>query len=95
MSAPDMAAYLLSRIAEDEQAARAACDHLPSASRSRARRELAECEAKCRVVQLCQDAPALDDWVTTALAEEVLLHLVQVYADRHDFPPEWLSGEAW
>jgi len=69
MSALDMAAYLLSRIAE--------------------------CEAKCRVVQLCQDAPALDDWVTTALAEEVLLHLVQVYADRHDSPPEWLSGEAW
>jgi len=86
-----MAAYLLERIAEDEQVARY---HYTAALLHTARhdpaRVLAECEAKRRVVQLCRDAPELDDWVTTALAEEVLLHLVQVYTDRADFPSEWL-----
>ena len=29
------------------------------------------------------------------MAEEVLQHLVQVYADRPDFPPEWLPEVPW
>jgi len=153
-----MATYLLERIAEDEQIARAACarddvaehwqwvvstaidqvvhdvgredadqaeclslcsvethptefdgplptfalrhvnDHtvaLPHIARHDPARVIAECETKRRVVQLCRDASELDDWVTTALAEEMLLHLVQVYTDRPDFPPEWLPEVAW
>ena len=45
MSTPDMATYLLERIAEDERTAQAAC----------ARDDVAECEAKRTIVQHCQE----------------------------------------
>jgi hypothetical protein len=95
-----MAAYLLERIAEDERVAREAVpehpgpwypgDHSDAAVVHVARwdpdRVLIECEAKRRIVERCQSVltqGAMD------LAEEVLQRLVQVYAERPDFPLEW------
>jgi len=132
MSTPDMAAWLMERIAEDERVAREAASDRPGpwvqgdhdapgwdrdlvyhqsdwsgwtqfdyesmashVARHDPARVLAECEAKRRVVQLCRDAPELDSWVTTALAEEILLHLVQVHSGRPDFQPEWLPEVPW
>ena len=157
MSTPDMAAYLLERIAEDEQVAREACarddvaerwqwvnaetdevvpdggleeavaeqslslrsvethpsefvgplpsfvlwhvdEHsaaLPHIARHDPFRVLAECEAKRRVVRHCMEVLALGDGGAIDLAEEVLQQLVQVYADRSDYPPEWLPEVPW
>jgi len=129
MSALDMAAYLLSRIAEDERVAREAAvgrgavwtqgdDDSPAwdhdlvyfhsdrsgwtqfgdeavaahVSRWDPPRVLAECEAKRRVVEHCQEVllhHVHGDWDATDLAREVLLHFVCVYAGRLDYPPEW------
>jgi len=152
-----MAVYLLERIAEDEQIARAACERddvaehwqwetvdtdqvvpdegleeaaaerglslrsvethptecvgplptfalrqvdeytaaLPHIARHDPARVIAECEAKRRVVRLCLEVLALGDGAATDLAEEALQHLVQAYADRPDFPPEWLPEVPW
>jgi len=158
MSTPDMAAYLLERITEDERIARAACarddvaEHwqwvgaatdqmvpdgglkeavaaqalclrsvethpvrftirplstfalwrvneytaaLPHIARHDPGRVIAECEAKRRVTRHCLEVLALGDGGGIDLAEEVLQHLVQVYADRSDFPPEWLPEVPW
>jgi len=129
MSALDMAAYLLSRIAEDERVAREAAvgrgavwtqgdddatgwdrdlvhfhsdrsgwtqfsDEAGAAHVSRwdPSRVLAECEAKRWIVERCQwvrDNRDYADWATADMADEVLQHLVQVYADRPDFPSMW------
>ena len=91
MSVLDMAAYLLSRIAEDERVsleASALRDSWPWTSG----RVLAECEAKRRVVEHCQEVllhHVHGDWDATDLAREALQHLVRVYAGRLDYPPEW------
>ena len=96
MSTPDMAAYLLERIAEDERIALDASalrDDWPWTSG----RVLAECEAKRRVVQHCLEVlthHVYGDWGATDMAEEVLQRLVGAYADRPDFPPEWPSEVA-
>jgi len=37
----------------------------------------------------------LGDWGAVDMAEEVLRLLVQVHADRRDFPPEWLPEVPW
>ena len=154
-----MATYLLERIAEDEQAARAACsrddvaEHWqwvtvdtdqvvpdgglekaveeqglslrsvethpsefvgplpnfiiwrvdeyaaaePHIARHDPARVIAECEAKRWIVERCQwvrDNRDYADWATADMADEVLQHLVQVYADRPDFPSMWLSEAA-
>ena len=150
-----MAAYLLERIAEDEQAAREAaardaptwladdtgevysvrdvnspdrcgqhpprvpnmCDDLlvadaadvtddPDVIKTRGEhvarwdpfRVLTECTAKRRVVEHCLEVlthHVYGDWGATDMAEEVLRLLVQVHADRPDFPAEWLPEVAW
>jgi len=157
MSALDMAAYLLARIAEDERVARAACsrddvaEHWqwvtvdtdqvvpdgglekaveeqglslrsvethpsefvgplpnfiiwrvdeyaaaePHIARHDPARVIAECEAKRRVVEHCQEVllhHVHGDWDAIDLAREVLHYLVLVHADRPDFPPEWVAG---
>jgi hypothetical protein len=92
-----MAAYLLERIAEDERGARAAYARddytgvLPNAARRDPAREIAECEAKRRVVEHCREVLMHHDaeWPVTDLAEDVLQRLVQVYAERPDFLLEW------
>ena len=133
MSTPDMAAYLLERIAEDEQAARGAVSDRPGSwvqgdndapgwdrdlvyyhsdwsgwtqfdyesmaahvARHDPARVIAECEAKRMVVQRCQWVRdhSYAYWGPVGLAEEVLQHLVRVYAGRLDFPPEWLPAVA-
>ena len=134
MSTPDMAAYLLERIAEDEQAARGAVSDRPGSwvqgdndapgwdrdlvyyhsdwsgwtqfdyesmaahvARHDPARVIAECEAKRWIVERCQwvrDNRDYADWATADMADEVLQHLVQVYADRPDFPSMWLSEAA-
>jgi len=83
-----MAAYLLERIAEDERTAQAAC----------ARDDVAECEAKRTIVQHCQEVlthHVFGDRVGRNLAEAVLRRFVQVYAERLDFPAEWLPEVPW
>ena len=129
MSMPDMAAYLLERIAEDEQAAWGAVSDRPGSwvqgdndapgwdrdlvyyhsdwsgwtqfdyesmaahvARHDPARVIAECEAKRRVVEHCQEVllhHVHGDWDATDLAREALQHLVRVYAGRLDYPPEW------
>ncbi len=106
MSTPDMATYLLARIAEDAVVAREAVadhpgpwypgDHSDTAVAHVARWGpdwvLAECAAKRRIVERCQSVLTHHGYtpeVATYLAEEVLQHLVQVYAERPDFPLEW------
>ncbi len=129
MSTPDMAAWLMERIAEDEAVAREAASDRPGPwvqgdhdapgwdrdlvyyhsdwsgwtqfdyesmaahiARHDPARAIAECEAKRRVVERCQwwtTSPFYVEWGILDLAEEVLQHLVRVYADRPDFPLEW------
>jgi len=98
-----MAAYLLERYAEDERIARAiyARDDytgvLPHIAR-RAAQGIADPAAKRRVVEHCLEVlthHVYGDWGATDMAEEVLQHLVQVYAERPDFPPEWLPEVPW
>jgi len=98
MSTPDMAAYLLERIAEDERIARAARDHPASPDAAGARQVTAGCEAKRTAVQRCQwvrDHDSYGGQGAADMAEEVLQHLVRAYADRPDFPPEWLPEVPW
>ena len=68
---------------------------LPHIARHDPGRVIAECEAKRRVTRHCLEVLALGDGGGIDLAEEVLQHLVQVYADRSDFPPEWLPEVPW
>ena len=66
---------------------------LPHIARWDPSRVIVEREAKRRIVEHCQQVLThhVDgDWGATDLAWEVLQRLVQVYADRPDFPPEWL-----
>jgi len=95
MSTPDIAAYLMERIAEDERIARyhytAAEPHI---ARDDPAQVIAECEARRTAVQHCQwvrDNYSPGAW----MAEEVLQHFVQAYRDRPDFPPEWLPEVPW
>ena len=99
MSTPAMAAYLLERIAEDEQIARynytAALLHT---ARHDPARVIADCEAKRTIVRHCQEVlthHVFGDHVGRNLTEGVLQRFVQVYADRPDFPSEWLPEVAW
>ena len=96
MNTPDMAAYLLERIAEDEQVARyhytAAEPHI---ARHDPARVIAECEAIRRVVELWEatSVPGVSDvdWDQGQHAglDDAVRLLVRVYAARPDFPPEW------
>ena len=58
-------------------------------------RVLTECGAKRQVAWHCLEVLALGDGGAIDLAEEVLQRLVQVHADRPDFPPEWLPEVPW
>ena len=89
-----MAAYLLARIVEDDQVSQAALklDHIV---RRDSTREIAKSAAQRRAVELCLEVLALGDGGAIDLAEEVLQYLVRAYADRPDFPPEWLPEVPW
>lgn len=54
-------------------------------------RVLAEVEAKRRIIDRCLEGIAEDEWVRnlSPLAEGVILHLAQPYADRPGFKDEW------
>lgn len=85
--------FLLARIYEDEERARS--PHLRTVYVGQTRadvRELAECEAKHRIVGSCspdyQDSLESGD-DTTPLAVEVLRALALPYADHPDYDEAW------
>jgi HEAT repeat protein len=88
MSAPDLAAFLLARIAEDEADAKDAENYFPDDGpfvRWDSARVLAECEAKRRIVERVSDVA----WATYSVRDVVLELLALPYADHPDYRKEW------
>jgi hypothetical protein len=78
--------FLLARIAEDEAVAREVARGPRGWGKTTARRRIADCEAKRRIIARLCDV----EWTgSRAVRDVVLAELAVPYADHPDYRPEW------